>query len=357
MGTFLLTFILAYLFLVTAQFIKEKIDVFLDKFCVRPNAKAVLKRILGVNLIIILEYIIFVGMIIFMVTDLIPKLISELTELPQTLPFLSEPIKTVTNKLVEIKTFKAELGGSINQIITNQDIAVVIDILGKLKSASVVFFQIIISIILSFVFLIDRSKLQEYLLGIKRSSFKFLYKEYKIIIEKIVLSFGLIFKAQAIIAFANSMLTIMGLVIIGLIHGTSFPYLLTFGLLVFIAGFIPVLGVFLSSIPIIIIAYSTIGGYSVVAEIVLLIVFVHMVEAYYLNPKIVSRFLEIPVSLTFIVLIVSEHLFGIAGLLIGISLFYFIVGLLRDIDKVLKKKKKHVKTIDITLTKKKVTSK
>ena len=132
-------------------------------------------------------------------------------------------------------------------------------------------------------------------------------------------------------------------IIIWLIHGWTFPYLLTLWLIVFIAWFIPVLGVFLSSIPILIIAYSIIGGYPVLIEIIILIAIVHMIEAYYLNPKIVSRFLEIPVSLTFIVLIISEHLFWIAWLLIWVSLFYFIVWLLRDVDRVLKKNKKRIK--------------
>jgi hypothetical protein len=44
-------------------------------------------------------------------------------------------------------------------------------------------------------------------------------------------------------------------------------------------------------------------------------------------------------------LIVSEHLFWIAGLLIWVSLFYFIVWLLRDVDKVLNKNRKHIKRI------------
>jgi predicted PurR-regulated permease PerM len=72
----------------------------------------------------------------------------------------------------------------------------------------------LLSIILSFVFLIDRFKLKKYLLKVKKSSFNFLYKEYKTILEKIVKSFGLIFKAQAMIALANSILTIIGLIVI-----------------------------------------------------------------------------------------------------------------------------------------------
>jgi hypothetical protein len=42
-----------------------------------------------------------------------------------------------------------------------------------------------------------------------------LYKEYKIIFDKIIRSFGLILKAQSMIALANATLTIIGLFIIG----------------------------------------------------------------------------------------------------------------------------------------------
>jgi hypothetical protein len=41
---------------------------------------------------------------------MVPKLINELSELPKNIPFLAEPVASVTNKLVEIKNFNAELG-------------------------------------------------------------------------------------------------------------------------------------------------------------------------------------------------------------------------------------------------------
>ena len=345
LGIFLLTFIFWYLFLTLAEFIKEKLDIFLKNHCKRPKIHKFLKKLFWLNFLIVSIYLVFIWIIIFIVSDMVPKLINELSELPKNIPFLAEPVASVTNQLVEIKNFNAEIWGSISQIVSNQDVEVVLDILGKLKSASFLFLEIMISIILSFVFLVDRFRLKKYLEWIKKSSFSFLYKEYKIILEKIVKSFGLIFKAQAMIALANSILTIIWLITIWLIHWGAFPYLLTLWLIVFIAWFIPVLWVFISSIPILIIAYSMIGWIPVLIEIILLIGIVHVVEAYYLNPKIVSRFLEIPVSLTFIVLIISEHLFWIAWLLIWVSMFYFMVWLLRDIDKALKKKKKQVKKV------------
>ncbi len=342
---FLLTFIFAYLFFTLSEYLKEKIDFVIDKFINKKKTRKIIKKIIPINVLIVSLYIIFIWAIVIAVSDLLPKLVNELSELPKNLPFLSEPIRIVTWKLVEIKNFNAEIGGSISEIVSSQDIMNMVWIIKNLKSASFIVLQVLVSIILSFVILLDRHTLWKYLLKIKKSNFGFFYKEYKIIFEKIVKSFGLIFKAQTMIAFANSVLTVIWLIIIWLIHGTSFPYILTLWLIVFIAWFIPVLGVFISSIPILIIGYSMIWWYSILIEIVLLIAMVHAVEAYYLNPKILSKFLEIPVSLTFIILIISEHFFWMAWLLIWISLFYFIVWLLRDIDKVLKKNKKEVKKI------------
>jgi predicted PurR-regulated permease PerM len=41
-----------------------------------------------------------------------------------------------------------------------------------------------------------------------------------------------------------------------------------------------------------------------VFALILLILIIHTIEAYVLNPNIVSNFLELPVSLTFIILII-----------------------------------------------------
>ncbi len=87
----------------------------------------------------------------------------------------------------------------------------------------------------------------------------------------------------------------------------------------------------MSGIPIVIIGYNY-GGTSVILAIIGMISFIHAIEAYYLNPKIVSSYMELPVFLTFLILLVSEHMFGFIGLLIGVPLFYIFVDLLKDFD-------------------------
>lgn len=342
---FFLTFIFAYLFLTSGQHLKERLDNFITNLCRKHNV-AFLKKIIWLNAIIIFEYIIFIAIIVLVLSSILPKLITELTEIAKNMPFFTDQVTQVTDTLKEIKKDYTEIGWTLNQVVSNKDYEVLFWVFQKLRDAWIIFFQIILALILSFVFIIDRKKLNKYLSGIKKSNFRFLYNEYRIIFEKVVKSFGLIFKAQAMIALVNAILTVFWLYIIWLMYGMLFPYILTLWLIVFVFWFIPVLWVFLSSLPIIFVAYTFVWWIDIVLAIIILIVIVHLVEAYYLNPKIVSSFLDFPVSLTFLILIISEHLFGFAWLLIWVSLFYFIMWLLKDIDLAISKKKKKISKVE-----------
>ncbi|MBR3381244.1 MAG: AI-2E family transporter, partial [Bacillus sp. (in: Bacteria)] len=57
------------------------------------------------------------------------------------------------------------------------------------------------------------------------------------------------------------------------------------------------------------------------------------IEAYFLNPKLMSAKTELPIFFTFIVLIFSEHYIGIWGLIIGIPIFVFILDILEVTNK------------------------
>ncbi|MDD3302783.1 MAG: AI-2E family transporter [Candidatus Gracilibacteria bacterium] len=269
---------------------------------------------------------------IFTLSNVIPKVIDELVGLTDKVPFIKNEVSNIVTRLQDMVALNTEIGGSITEIVNTQDISIFFDIFNKLKSAGYLFFEVLLSILLSYVFIIDRHKLKDYFLPIRKSNFSFFYHEYSDFFERIVKSFGLIFKAQSIIAFVNALLTALGLYFVGMMYNTVFPYFLTLIIFVFICGFIPVLGTFISSIPILFLGYK-LGGASADFALLCLVALVHIVEAYYLNPKIVSSFLNLPVSLTFVILLVSERFFGIAGLLVGVSFFYFLEGMLIDADK------------------------
>lgn len=329
---FFLTFVFSFLFYTLWKFLKKKIDKFIDSHKIAP----VFKKIIGLNLIVSLEYIIFILVIIFTISDLVPSLIEEMKTLPEKIPFLKEPLEAFSHSLNELQSGVPTLWEDLSKIVAEEDLSVVFDILDKVKSIWTLILKFVLSLILSFIFIVDRKKLGKYLNGIEHSSFNFLYREYSIIFEKLARSIGLIFKAQSLIALTNMFLTSIGLYVMGLFYDGGFPYILTLAVIVFIFGFIPVFGTFISSLPIMIIAF-TVWWFTAIVQVVLLIAIVHAIEAYYLNPKIVSSFTEIPISLTFIILLIWEHFFGMLWLIIWVSGFYFMLELLKDLDSVLLK--------------------
>lgn len=82
----------------------------------------------------------------------------------------------------------------------------------------------------------------------------------------------------------------------------------------------------------------------------IMIAVVHSVEAYYLNPKIVSSYMEFPVFITFLILLVSEHFMGFIGLMVGVPLFYIFLDIAKDFDEYVVKIQKISNTIDTQKT-------
>lgn len=342
-----LTFLFSYLFFNFWNFLKNKFDEFIAKILRNKNQVKFFKKFVSLYVIIIFLYLIFVWTVFFALFDLLPKLTHELKELPKLVPALKEPILMITSKLEEIKNINSEIWWSINEIFSKQNIDIALQVLDKIKTFWTIFVKIIISLILSYIFIVDRDELEKYLKQIKNSNFWFLYDEYKNIFWKITKTFWLVFKAQSMIALVNWVLTTVWLLIVWLIFWQTFPFLYTIAIIVFICWFIPVLGTFISSIPILLIWYTTYQDISIVFAIVSLIAFVHAVEAYYLNPKIVASYTKLPLSLTFLILILSEHFIWFAWLVIWISSFYLLLEILKDTDLIISKSRDKLKNIEM----------
>jgi predicted PurR-regulated permease PerM len=151
-----------------------------------------------------------------------------------------------------------------------------------------------------------------------------MYDDTLFFFRKFAKSFGKVIQNQILISFINSVLSVIVLIILG------FPYVLGLGAMIFILGMVPVAGVFISLVPLSIIAY-TYGGLIEVIYILLLILVLHSLETYVLNPKLMSHTSKMPIFFTFLVLLISEHFFGTWGLIIGIPLTMFLLDMLNVI--------------------------
>lgn len=158
-------------------------------------------------------------------------------------------------------------------------------IVSELLRISGIFFQILFAYILSFIWLLESEKIQKYFGQLKRGPFSFFYRDIQVLLEKIQKSFGLVFRAQGKIAIANTLLTLMGLVIIGLFYGQLsldgsivFPYILALGCITFLSSFVPILGVFIGGIPILFAGIVEYPGWSIVVSIITMLFIIHAFE-------------------------------------------------------------------------------
>ncbi len=168
-----------------------------------------------------------------------------------------------------------------------------------------------LAILFSFLILLD---LPELSLGIRRLRYTKLAETYKETADSIILFAKVVgenFRAQLIISTINTTLTAIGLYVLG-VKGVAL--LCT---IVFICGLIPVLGMLISSVPIVLMAVNS-GGIGLGLWAVLMIIAIHLLEAYVLNPRIVSSVMHINPVMTLIILYIAHSLFGMWGMLLGV---------------------------------------
>jgi predicted PurR-regulated permease PerM len=289
-------------------------------------------------------YVIFIGVLIFLFVNIIPQIIREIGQFINGAPRIASQIQNFANGIEN--TLQIDIG--LNQVVADIINTKNLEIIGQttlsyLKNAGIILTKFIIWLILSYIFVIERNPIVKFLAQINEWNFSFIYREYAIIAQKITGGFGAIIRAQSLIAITNAILTSLGLLVISAFHGGNvFPYIFTLSLIVLVFGFIPVFGTFISGIPILIIAYGY-GWVTSLLLVILMITVVHAIEAYYLNPRIVSSYVKMPVFITFVILLLSEHFFGLIGLLVGVPLFIISIGFLYDIDQYITsiKKKLH----------------
>ena len=156
--------------------------------------------------------------------------------------------------------------------------------------------------------------------------------------NKFVNTFGVVLEAQFFIALCKTAMTMICLIIM------KMPQIIALGLMVFILSLIPVAGVIISLIPLSLVAYS-VGGLRYVIYIFIVIMIIHAIEAYILNPKFMASKTELPIFYTFVVLLVGEHFLGTWGLIVGVPIFTFLLDIL-GVKSVKKKTPKILKIED-----------
>jgi predicted PurR-regulated permease PerM len=117
----------------------------------------------------------------------------------------------------------------------------------------------------------------------------------------------------------NTSLTAVGLALL------QVPSLTVLSLIVFVCGFIPVLGTFISTTPIVLVALN-VGGIEKALAVVILVTLVHLIEAYLLNPLIFGRHLSLNPVIVLIILFLGYHALGIWGMVLGVPVALYVLS-------------------------------
>ena len=187
------------------------------------------------------------------------------------------------------------------------------------------------ALLLSFIFILEKDSILKFIYKFKGSKISVEYNYFSYFGNNFLNSFGKVIQAQIMIAITNTILSVIGLTIMG------FPQLFALAFMIFILSLVPVAGGFFSLIPLCLIAFK-IGGLIKVVFVLIMIFIIHAIESYVLNPKLMSDTTHLPIFFTFVTLIVSEHFMGIWGLLLGIPIFIFLLDII-GVD--LSEKKSH----------------
>ena len=297
MNTILLTFIFTYVIVHLIHFVQRYVSK------------------MPTGAIVVVTYLIILALLYFVITVYMPMLVGQISKMVKSVMAFYETNQS--SRLMSYVTHYISKGELVTQAKRAMTFAFhTATNIGTLTIATSM------SLILSFFYTIELKQMREFSsLFVKSGYLKWLFEDIRYFGKKFTNTFGVVLEAQFFIAICNTALTMIGLAIM------KMPQIVALGLMVFILSLVPVAGVIISLIPLSIVGYS-VGGIRYVIYIFVMIMIIHAIEAYVLNPKFMASKTELPIFYTFLVLLVAEHFWGTWGLIVGVPIFTFLLDVL-----------------------------
>ncbi|MGE4296382.1 MAG: AI-2E family transporter [Desulfovibrionaceae bacterium] len=277
----------------------------------------------GRRVLTVLLYLVFIALVSIILSLVVPKLGSEAKhfalQLPKTeaklhayMDTLATEYPTLAPPLATSKQFLSlkKIAGMDGDKLASIAVASINQVMGFVS-----FF--LLGTLFSFLILFDYPHLKERFGALRHSRIQDFYLQT---VDRVV-QFGVFvgegFKAQFLISCCNTVLTAIGLWALGI------SPIVLLSVIVFTAGLIPVLGMLISTLPIMLLAFNS-GGVEKVVWAMGMVCVVHLFETYVLNPRIFSAVFKISPVVTLIILFVAHHFAGLWGMILGVPVSVFI---------------------------------
>jgi len=171
-------------------------------------------------------------------------------------------------------------------------------------------FQTFITLMIAAFIIIDHERILDYFRGLFPES---VLARVEMFLQRQNQGLAGVVRGQLIICIVNGILTGIGLVILDV------KFALTLSLLATVCSIIPIFGVFISSIPIVLMAItgSLLSGVLALGWILI----IHFIEGNILNPRIMGKSADIHPVLVILALLAGERAAGIFGALVAVPIF------------------------------------
>ena len=302
--------------IVIVTFILTFVFYHLQKYALRGLRRQPIKifRKLKDGIVLLIIYLGVIALLVLFIVQNTPMIIKQVTDIATAISTfdiaaLTKDLDPSLQWLVEQINFNSILGSIGSAIMSG------------LASIGPAVLNFLIALLISFLLIVEKHKIFAIGKVIENSRISFLYRYFMLFGGSFCETFGKVMKVQVVIAAINCGISMLYLSL------TGFPYIAVLGLMIFILGLIPVMGVFISMVPLLILAFN-VGGIFKIIEVIIMVTIIHCIEAYFLNPKLMSRRTSLPVSIVFVVLIISERYLGAWGMLIGVPIFIYIMNVL-----------------------------
>ncbi len=286
------------------------IATFAESFITLGN-KLRFPRVLSVILFYLIIFILFGGVILFMV----PVLITELGSLQELYPEIGSYVENlkllqgVAQQNVPIsELFASRDSSSLTQQVFNN----ISGLVGGLLNFIILF-------VVSFYLSVQEGGIERFI----RIIIPIQHEEYAIDVwRRTKRKIGAWFNGQLLLALVVGFLTYLGLLILGT------PYALLLGLLAMIFGMIPY-GIILATLPAVAIAFIH-GGWKTALIVMVMYWIIQQITDYVLQPLILKRLTGLPTLVVILSVIIAANLAGIIGVIIAIPVAVFILEMVND---------------------------
>lgn len=271
------------------------------------------------RLMVVLMYALYVLLIGWMVFVLIPTLISEARSFGDQLP---AAIKTVASWAEAQAADSPALASALQRVkeyLTPEQLLLrAWSIARSLLERGVQYISwFLLGFVFSFLILFDLPRLMKSIRALRGTRLAVVYEETADSVVLFARVVGENFRAQLQIATATTLLTAAGLLILG-VNGV-----ILLCTMVFIGSLVPVLGIIIASAPIFLMAVNS-GGTTLGLWSLFMVGLVHIIEAYYLSPRILASVMSINPVVTLIILYLAYSLIGIWGMLLGVPVAVYL---------------------------------